>query len=361
LKLSENQFPEIVRFFLSLPLIISAMLKRLISRQMVKRTKNRLFPVEYLEQKHVDLNQPFPNDSSFFYGGDKEGNAFITRMAFRGPDREHEYWFDFHLKGLGFFGLKSDPGAEGDGFQLGSLSWKPIETGKTWRIRFDGTVHDKDNNPHECKTDLLFTGENPIYDFATSSDQNSIAGAIAAEKWNKEFFFKLKDTHQTHYEQTGNIKGFIILDNKKHDLDFRASRDHSFGSRNWLTWDRHFWITGLSDNGYHWTVTTIRFDFLGRLTAGFVIGPDGVADAIVECTDLETVSKEKLLPDQGIVELIMRSGKKHQIRFKRNGDFPYIMDKKYLMFEAIGTYQFDGVDGLGMVEFGFHADKYKIN
>jgi len=57
----------------------------------------------------------------------------------------------------------------------------------------------------------------------------------------------------------------------------------------------------------------------------------------------------------------MRSGKKHQLRFKRNGDFPYVMDKKYLMFEAIGTYHFDGVDGLGMVEFGFHADKYKIN
>ena len=37
------------------------------------------------------------------------------------------------------------------------------------------------------------------------------------------------------------------------------------------------------------------------------------------------------------------------------------MDGKYQMREAIGTYKFDGVDGLGMVEFGFHADKYKID
>ena len=63
------------------------MLKQFIARQMVKRTKRRQFPVEFLEQKHVDLSQPFPNDSSYFYGGDKEGNAFISRMAFRGPDR----------------------------------------------------------------------------------------------------------------------------------------------------------------------------------------------------------------------------------------------------------------------------------
>ena len=96
------------------------MLKKLIARQMVKRTKSRQFPVEILEQKHVDLNQPFPNDSSYFYGGDREGNAFITRMAFRGPDRHHEHWFDFKLNGLGFMGLHEDPGIEGKGFQPGN-------------------------------------------------------------------------------------------------------------------------------------------------------------------------------------------------------------------------------------------------
>jgi hypothetical protein len=48
------------------------------------------------------------------------------------------------------------------------------------------------------------------------------------------------------------------------------------------------------------------------------------------------------------------------MEFFRNGHFPYIMDQKYLMFEAIGTYKFDQVKGLGMVEFGFHSDKYSL-
>jgi hypothetical protein len=137
-------------------------------------------------------------------------------------------------------------------------------------------------------------------------------------------------------------------------------KDHTFGSRTWLTWDRHYWISGLADNGYQWTVTTIRYQFLGRLSAGFVIDPDGKTDAIIDCTDLETISKEKLLPDQGVIEIRMRSGKIHRIEFRRNGHFPYLMDGKYLMREAIGTYRFDGSEGLGMVEFGFHADHYKI-
>jgi len=336
------------------------MIKQFIARQMVKRTKSRQFPVEYLEQKHVDLNQPYPNDSSYFYGGDKSGNAFITRMAFRGPNRLHEYWFDFYLQGKGYFGLTRDPGEEGTGFQQGNLKWEPIEVGKIWRVTFKGLVHDRQGDEHSCVANLVFTGDHPIYDFAKSSDHSAIAMAIASEKWTKEFFFHMKDTHQVHYEQTGTFKGTIMLDDQTYNLNMMASRDHSFGSRNWLTWDRHYWITGVSDTGIHWTVTTIKWQFLGRLTAGFITAADGTTDAIVECTDLETISKEKLLPDHGMVEIKTRSGKTHTMEFWRHGEFPYLHDGKYMMREGIGTYKFDGSDGVGMVEFGFHADKYTV-
>ncbi len=335
------------------------MLKRFIARLMVNNQRKE-FPVEYLEQKHLDLSLPFPNDSSFFYGGDKEGNAFITRMAFRDAARGHEYWFDFYIKGLGFIGLKDDPGPDGEGFQMGPLKWEPIEVGKSWRITYEGPLTNESGKVHAAKVDLVFTGEHPIYNYAGSSDRNLIAKAIASEKWSKDFFLKLKELSQTHIEQTGNIKGYLILNEKRYDFDFRAMKDHTFGSRTWLTWDRHYWISGLAENGYQWTVTTIRYSFLGRLSAGFVIDPDGNIDAITDCTDLETVSKEKLLPDDGVIDIKMKSGKTHRIDFHRNGHFPYTMDGKYQMREAIGTYKFDGTDGLGMVEFGFHNDLYRI-
>ena len=327
---------------------------------MVNRTKNLQYPVEYLEQKHVNLDEPYPNDSSYFYGSDKEGHAFITRMAFRGPNRTHEYWFDFFLPGKGFFGLKEDPGPDGEGFRMGTLQWVPEEIGKKWRVSYDGPVVDEKGQRHTCKTDLLFTGEHPVYDYAKSSDRRLIADAIAAEKWSKEFFHHMKDTHQVHYEQTGNFTGYIELDGERINLNLRASRDHSFGSRNWLTWDRHYWFTGISDDGYHWTVTTIKWQFLGRLTAGFITGPDGSTDAIVETTDLETIHRNGLKPDHGTIEIHTRSGKKHLLEFHRSGEFPYLHDGKYMMKEGIATYKFNGNDGLGMAEYGFHADLYKI-
>ncbi len=336
------------------------MIKRLIARQMVKRTKSRIFPVNYLEQKHVDQTQPYPNDSSYFYGGDKEGNAFITRMAFREPKRPNEFWFDFYLAGLGYFGITSSPGPEGVGFQQGTLKWEPIEIGKIWRITFHGPVHDRSGRQHDCAVNLVFTGEHPIYDFAKSSDQRLIADAIAAEPWTRKFFHHMKDTHQVHYEQTGKITGTIELDGVIFNMSMMASRDHSFGSRNWLTWDRHYWITGVSDAGIHWTVTTIKWQFLGRLVAGFITHPGGTTDAIMECTDLDTVSKEKLLPDNGIIDIYTRSGKHHKLEFVRNGEFPYLHDGKYMMREGIARYLFDGSEGLGMAEFGFHADRYNI-
>lgn len=335
------------------------MLKHYIARLMVKRTKGRRFAVDYLEQKHVDQSQPYPNDSSYFYGGDKAGNAFITRMAFRAPKRQNEYWFDFFLKDHGYFGLTSSPGEEGPGFQQGALKWEPVETGRIWRVTYEGTVHDRSGKPHRCITNLVFTGDHPVYDFADSSDHEAIAGAIAAERWTKKFFHAMKDTHQVHYEQTGKLKGTIILDGRTIQLEMMGSRDHSFGSRNWLTWDRHYWITGVSDAGIHWTVTTIKWQFLGRLTAGFITAPDGTTDAIVECTGLETFSGAQLLPDHGCIEIRTRSGKNHKVEFQRHGEFPYLHDGKYMMREGIGTYKFDGIDGVGMVEFGFHADMYK--
>jgi hypothetical protein len=334
------------------------MFKKRIARQMVNRRRKK-FPIEYLEQKHVDLSLPYPNDSSYFYGGDKMGNAFICRMAFRGPQRQHEYWCDFYLKSLGFFGVKKDPGSDGEGFQMGNLKWEPLEIGKRWRISYEGPVEDREGNTYQTQVDLIFAGEHPFYSIADSSGSLE-AKAIASEKWRKNFFHKLKELSQTHVEQTGKIEGTIILDGRRFDLAMYALKDHTFGSRNWLTWDRHYFISGLADNGYRWTVSVVRFDFLGPLAAGLVIDKDGEVDAVVDCTTLEEVSAKQLLPDKGEIKIKTRSGKTHALEFVRHGDFPHLMDDSYWMCEGIGNFKFSGSEGLGIVEFGFKKGRYLI-
>jgi len=335
-------------------------IKKLIAGRMVRRDKKRRFSVIFLEQKHTDPSIPLYNDSSFFYGGDKFGNAFIARMAFRGKDRKPEIWFDFYLKDRGFFSLKELSGFEGEGFRFGNLYWKPIITGRTWEIGYDGKMEDRNGNELDAKVNMMFTGRHPLYDFAASSDPGAIADAIADEKWNRTFFSELKELSQTHYEQTGKIEGTLKLGEETFNIDMISLRDHSFGPRSWQQWDRHFWMSGVDDDGWSWTVTTIRYHFINRLTAGFVTDPDGHTDAIVKCTGLEEISKDKLWPKNGLVEIKTRNGITHRLEFERKGHFPYLMDAAYQMLEGIGNYRFNGVPGLGMIEFGFSKGKYDV-
>jgi hypothetical protein len=330
-----------------------------LAQRMVNKTKGVTHSLEELERKHVEDSLPFTNDSSFFYGGDNSGNAFICRMAFRGKNRKPEAWFDFFLPGIGYVGLKGLPGEEKVGFQLGELKWEPTQLGKKWLISYEGELVGNDNKKYQSRVELEFSSDGLLYDFAQSSDKKLIAKAIASEKWNKTFFDKLKELSQTHYEQTGTLKGFVELDGKRTELNMVGLRDHSFGSRSWHTWDRHYWMSGVNEEGWAWTVTTIRYDFVGRLTAGFIISPNGETDAIIDCSGLEEISTSSVWPEKGIVNIKTRSGKMCSLEFQRKGHFPYLMDETYYMLEGIGNYHFNNSPGLGMIEFGFNKVKYR--
>jgi hypothetical protein len=334
---------------------IKQSLKNRVALLMVGRQRSHDDAIETLEAKHIDPALPFTNDSSFFYGSDVQGNAFIARMAFRGPSRSLETWFDFYITGKGFVGIKGNPGSEGHGFSIGNLQWEPIIIGKEWLITYQGPMEDRDGNVYEAKVELVFSGNEKVYDFAQSSDRKAIAGAIAREKWTKEFFIRLKELSQVHYEQMGSLTGFITLNGKRHEFTFTALRDHSYGSRNWAQWDRHYWMSGVTEDGTSFTVTTIRYDFLGRLTAGFIVDGEGNVDSIAECTGLDEISKEVLWPENGTVVMKTISGRNIILDFHRHGHFPYFMDNIYHMLEGIGTYTFNGVPARGMIEFGFNS------
>jgi hypothetical protein len=334
------------------------MIKQALARILVSRQRSHEPAVEFLEQKHVDLAKPFPNDSSCFYGSDAAGNAFITRLAFRGPRRPPECWLDVKPAGRPKLGLPTNPGPERDGFTLGNLSFVCDAPGKQWRIRYQGPLADEAGTSREGSVELAFTGTHPIYDYAHSSDRRLIAAAIAREKWTRRFFLQLQDLGQTHYEQFGRLTGTVTFGDEKVELSLPAVRDHSFGSRDWTTWDRHYFISGVTADGHGFTAVAIRYDFCGPLYAGFTIAPDGTSDAIVECTRLEDLTVAQAWPQAGTIALKMRSGARHTVEFQRQGAFPYLMDGAYLMREGIGVYVFDGKPAWGLCEFGFKNEKY---
>ncbi|MBI5545438.1 MAG: hypothetical protein HY901_16250 [Deltaproteobacteria bacterium] len=335
------------------------MLKHILANVIVRRSRKHEHPVEYLESKHVDVSNPFPNDSSCFYGGDEKSNAAIFRLAFRGPKRTPECWMDVRLAGKPIFGLPANPGPEREGFVLGDYSFVCQQPGKVWRIAYQGPLTDEAGNLKQGAIDLTFSATHPLFDYAESTDKRMVAAAIAREKWSREFFVKLKDLSQVHYEQFGQLRGAVRFGEESATLDLLTTRDHSFGSRDWASWDRHYWLSGVTAGGQGFTAVAIRYDFCGPIYAGFVISPDGQSDAIVDCTRLEDISREKVWPQSGSIELRTRAGRRHTLEFARDGVFPYTGDGLYLMKEGIGRFRIDGAPAFGLCEFGFNKARYE--
>jgi hypothetical protein len=335
------------------------MLKQALARLLVRRTRRHPFTTAELESKHVDLANPCPNDSSCFYGGDEAGDAAIFRLAFRGPRRQPECWLDVQLAGEPMFGLPANPGPERDGFGLGDFSFVCEEPGKAWTIAYRGPLNDAKGVLKDGAIDLAFCATHPLFDYAESTDRRMVAEAIAREKWSRGFFVKLRDLGQVHYEQFGLLKGTVRFGERTATLDLLTTRDHSFGSRDWASWDRHYWLSGVTRDGHGFTAVAIRYDFCGPIYAGFTIAPDGTSDAIVSCTGLEEVSKDQLWPAKGAIQLRTRSGMRHLLEFERLGVFPYVGDGVYLMKEGMGRYRYDGIPASGLCEFGFSKARYE--
>lgn len=334
------------------------MIKSWLAKKMVNRTKLRKYPLEELEKKHVDLSKPYPNDSSCFYGGDLSGNAFICRLAFRGPNRTPEFWYDISLAGRGKFGIPQSGAKSGAGFSQGPLSYSPAVIGKRWDITCNGDIIDELGKPHPHELHLTFAATQPLFDYTDSSDKNLVAEAIAREPWSIKFFRDLQDLEQTHYEQFGELTGDIVIDGETVPLKLLAVRDHSFGSRDWRTWDRHYWISGRTPDGWGWTAVAIRYNFCGPLYAGFIVSPEGTSDAITFSTPLAEIKPGELWPKTSAITVKTRSGKTYTIEYERRGVFPYLMDGAYHMLEGIGSYRFNGQEAAGLLEFGFSQEKY---
>ena len=335
------------------------MLKRALARLVVNRQRRHGYPVESLESKHVDLTHPFPNDSSCFYGGDAAGNAFIARLAFRGPQRAPECWLDFRPAGQSSVGLPTNPGPERDGFGLGELAFTCELPGKRWRLSYHGPLTEAaEGRVADGSVELSFDSTHPLYDYAASSDRRLVAEAIAAQRWNRRFFRQLKDLEQVHYEQFGRLAGRVASGGRTFELDLVSVRDHSFGSRDWSAWNRHYWLSGVSLDGHGFTAVAICYDFCGPLYAGFTTTPTGESDAIVACTPLEEIARTQPWPERGTLEIETRSGRRHRLGFHRQGVFPYVMDDVYLMREGIGAFELDGRPMWGLCEFGFKKERY---
>lgn len=332
--------------------------KKTIAQALIRRSlKERSLPLEDLETKHSDPNNPLFNDSSYFLGRGEDGSYMVVRMAFR-TGRVNEYWLAFHLPDHGTFELKNLNIEEGEGFQLGNLLFRCIHPGNKWEILYSGSIH-KDEELYNCELNLNFEGVSPLVNFKNISDPSRIASVIAREKWNKVFFKHLKEIQKVHLEQGGRITGSIVLQGETIEVNWRSVRDHSWGTRSWNTWKRHIWLGGVLDNGEAFNLSMISYDFLRQLSAGYLSDGNELI-YFSSLPDMDSFASDPLIPTETGFEFYSQDGKKHNLIIKKPNHFDFWMDEEYYIHEGMGNFTLDGIPGMGVAEFGLNPKHYDI-
>lgn len=88
------------------------------------------------------------------------------------------------------------------------------------------------------------------FHFDTDLHPKLIAEGLAREPWSKEFFEQLKASHETRYEQWGQLLGTVSIDSQESiQLRLCGMRDHCFGERNWTKYRRYIALMGHADDG----------------------------------------------------------------------------------------------------------------
>lgn len=331
-------------------------LKKFLAARIIKKSlTDRILPLEDLESKHINRDEPLFNDSSYFLGRGDDGSYMVVRQAFR-TTRGNEYWLRFYFPGKGEYVLEDMEAIEGKEFQLGTLEFVCQDPGKTWNIKYKGPIK-KGGEDIDLELNLTFTATRRLVNFKEITDPVVTAAVIAKEKWDRKFFEKLKEIKKVHLEQGGQLKGYAILKGEKIDIDWRSIRDHSWGNRTWGSWNRHIWLGGVLDNGEAFNLSMIRYDFMGQLAAGYITEGEKVT-YINTMPDMDAFASDPLIPDPCMIAFYSSDGVEHELSITFAGHFKFIMDDEYYIHEGMGNFTLDGIKGKGVAEFGFNPENY---
>ncbi|MCL2540587.1 MAG: hypothetical protein FWE53_04145 [Firmicutes bacterium] len=335
--------------------------------QINKRIKTNPFDLNYAETYMIPEDADSSHNNSYYFSmhDPKTKESMFWRYARRGGDAKDEVWFVFRdAGGQVYF-------SENDHFDKGTkvpVSINVAEPGKKLTFTFSGWCYQADFNGGDCKPgkkpkvkvemQAEFHGLSQVFDFSRHLPADTMAVALAKEKWTKEFIAAIKENHQVHTEQQGTISATIKVDSETHRFSrINAFRDHSYGKRDWGYFDRHIWILGLMENGDMFHTSFVRYPAVTQINAGLYLKdgkPDGYVKNLPSMDSLPILGK---CPPKASYEVELDNGRKFTIKFKREFEVKFDFQKQYTISEGVSEFEIDGLRGRGITEFGFNPDK----
>jgi len=243
-------------------------------------------------------------DCMYFNGLNADGAYIITRVA-RRHNRQAEIWLSVNVPGVGFYQSPVHPdtcmfNVDGESFSVGGLTFECLVPMKRWKITYSGLLRKGMHNEFtEIKSDeichvrfsFVWSAFSDPFDFDVDIHPGCLASAVAREPWSKAYFDRLKESHQTHYEQWGELIGvFQAEGHEEQKLFLRGYRDHSYGVRDWYSFHRYAINFAYLESGMAFHVDSISLpDTLSLLQCGYVSMPNGIMHPVT-WTDMDMIA-----------------------------------------------------------------------
>jgi len=231
---------------------------------------------------------------------------------------------------------------------------------KSWRVTFDGQLRKRDTpDLFHVKFDLVWTATTDWFDFDTDMDEHPVCEAIARETWDRAFFDRLRDAHQTHHEQFGVLKGQLKIDgHSDQTIELKSMRDHSYGFyRDWNDFHRYILQYFAFDDGSHLAVHLVCLKpTMTQLVTGFIMDPDGKKIPIYSCDrPLYTIGEDGQPPQNYDFTLTAGTRRYHiECEKVQMPDYYCGWNREAKLNVYMCKAKMNGVQGRGMCEFEYN-------
>ncbi|KAI8504506.1 hypothetical protein Bbelb_176240 [Branchiostoma belcheri] len=195
------------------------------------------------------------------------------------------------------------------------------------------------------------------FNFDTDIHPRAIARAMAIEKWNKQFFQDLRSSHQTHYNQWGQLWGGLHIEgHEERHVRLKGYRDHSFGVRDWGFMYRYIVHFAYLEDGSCLQVATVCFPTtMSDLRTGYVFTPNGKMQAVSDVDlVLSSIGEDGNMPHNYSFSFVA-GGKKYDVHVEIYCQSTWYNGLQWesRVHERLANFTVNGLSGWGVCEFNY--------
>jgi len=350
--------------------------ERIIVAGILKKRREQPLDIEEYERFTLPADAgPLMNNSYYFGGSSTDGESLIFRCAFRSHLSE---LFIMYTKN-GRLLVSPEQQFTPDGCPV---KVECMEPGRLWHMTFVGDLRDESTGEIlPSGFDITFTARLPIFDSMHHSDPRTMARGFAAEKWNRKFFAEAmssdmgmsssldrgdaeavkarqKQQEQHHCEQAGHFDGTITIAGETSVINLHATRDHSYGKRDWNYMNDHIWLMPITEKGETLNLQLVNYPPVKRIFLGYSnIGSDRNW-SMKDYKILEYDHNDGLGSDVIVLDCRFNDGRKYRVRAERKCNILTPFDGGNFYFqEGIADYDINGIKARGTIEYGFNRDR----